>query len=189
MAFVTDKKEWDDWERENERIARDYWARAAAHHKTSRATPQWRNGKKPQPKDASGWKACVKFVKASRHHRGQAQQLLRIIRCSQLMHGFEAEVNWYTGGNSYVTLPTAVAEAVPGVYLAKARFRLSKEAARDKGPETPVASISHLRLLGTQKEFVKLAAECTGTLGKPQRGRLVQMLQQGDDSMSDAESV
>ena len=75
-------------------------------------------------------------------------QLIHVLTCSELLHGVEAEVNWYTGGNSYVTLPTAVAEKRPGVYLAKAKFIRFKDFPEDEqGPERAVASISHLRWL------------------------------------------
>ena len=89
-----------------------------------------------------------------------SMSLIHVIASSGLLHGFQAEVNWYTGGNGYVTLPTAMAVKKPGVYLVKAKhirwLDLSEE---DQGPQTPSASITHLRWLGTRSQFVKMASE------------------------------
>ena len=130
---------------------------------------------------SKGWKACVKFLRKDYKEMCNASrpsvQLLRITSCSELMHGFEAEVNWYTGGNEYVTLPTAVAEAKPGVYLAKTKWlRLKDFAQDDVGPQTPVASIDHLRWLGTTRELMAMTKASRKELGKKKYDRLVEML-------------
>ena len=118
-------------------------------------------------------------------------QLIHVLTCSELLHGVEAEVNWYTGGNSYVTLPTAVAEKRPGVYLAKAKFIRFKDIPEDEqGPQTAAASISHLRWLGTRKEFMKIAQSpiCIKHTGKRKHDRLMEMLTFNCDC-SDVETV
>ena len=70
-------------------------------------------GKKPRV--FTGWKVCKNLLRKSmKEIRKGSFQLIHVLTCSQLLHGVEAEVNWYTGGNSYVTLPTAVAEKRPG---------------------------------------------------------------------------
>ena len=85
-------------------------------------------------------------------------QLINVLCCSKLLHGVEAEVNWYIGGNSYVALPTAVAAKRPGLYLAKAKFVRFKDLPEDEqGPQTAAASITCLRWLGARKEFMKMA--------------------------------
>ena len=118
----------------------------------------------------------------------QAVSLIHVISCSGLLHGVQAEVNWYTGGNGYVTLPNAIAEKKPGVYLAKAKHMgwedLDDE---DRGPQTPSASITHLRRLGTRSQFVKMADEKGTAFGKKKYERLMEMLTFNvDDSVSDA---
>ena len=136
------------------------------------------------PSISKGWKACVKFLRKDYKEMRKASpnsfQLLSITSCAELMHGFEAEVNWYTGGNEYVTLPTAVAEAEPGVYLAKAKsIRMQDLAEEDQGPQTPAASITYLRLLGTATEFIKMTKESRKELGKKKQERLMEMLDGG----------
>ena len=70
-------------------------------------------GKKPRV--FTGWKVCKNLLRKSmKEIRKGSFQLIHVLTCSELLHGVEAEVNWYTGGNSYVTLPTAVAEKRPG---------------------------------------------------------------------------
>ena len=121
-------------------------------------------------------------------------QLIHVLTCSELLHGVEAEVNWYTGGNSYVTLPTAVAEKRPGVYLAKAKFIRFKdfpeEPEDEQGPERAVASISHLRWLGARKEFMKIAKSPNSIkhIRKNKHEHLMEMLNFNCDS-SDVETV
>ena len=118
-------------------------------------------------------------------------QLIHVIACSELMHGIEAEVDWYIGGNSYVTLPTAVAEKRPGVYLAKAKFLRFKDFPEDEqGPQTAAASISRLRWLGARKEFMKMAKlpNVIKSIGKNKHRRLMEMLNFNCDS-SEVEEV
>ena len=137
----------------------------AAMGKTTRANvqPQSRKrgtaGAEKKPREFKGWKVCKNLLRKSmKEIRKGSFQLIHVLTCSELLHGVEAEVNWYTGGNSYVTLPTAVAEKRPGVYLAKAKFMRFKDFPEDEqGPETAVASISRLRWLGARKEFMKIA--------------------------------
>ena len=116
-------------------------------------------------------------------------QLIRIIEGTKLMHGFQAEVNWYTGGNSYVTLPTAVAAKGfqgPGFYLAMTKWvRMKDVPEEDWGPQTPVASICKLRWKGTDIYFRSILSDLLTRkiLGKKKYNRLLQML----DRPSDAE--
>ena len=134
------------------------------------------------PSTSKGWKACVRFLRKGRKEMRKAHpnslQLLRIIECSDLMQGYEAEVNWYTGGNKIVTLPTAVAVAEPGVYLAKAKYIPMQDLdEEDQGPQSPGASITCLRWLGTASEFIKMTKESQKALGKKKHDRLMEMLQ------------
>lgn len=134
---------------------------------------------------SKGWKACVKFLRNDRADcsKRAKSQLIRVIACSALWHGMEAEVNWYTGGNAYVQLPTAVAVAMPGVYLVKATW--SHVRGDDGGPDSPVASIDHLRWLGTALEILEMTEAFGKELGKKQYDRLVEMLTFNCDSPSD----
>ena len=123
--------------------------------------------------------------------RKGSTQLIHVLFCSVLMHGIEADVNWYTGGNSYVTLPTAVAENRPGIYLANAKFNRMKDLPEeDQGPQTAIASITRLRWLGARNEFLKIAT-CPNSvrqLGKNKHDRLMEMLNANCDS-SEVEDV
>ena len=63
-----------------------------------------------KPRESKGWKVCKNLLRKSmKEIRKGSFQLIHVLTCSAC-----AEVNWYTGGNSYVTLPTAVAEKRPG---------------------------------------------------------------------------
>ena len=147
-------------------------------------------GKKPRV--FTGWKVCKNLLRKSmKEIRKGSFQLIHVLTCSELLHGVEAEVNWYTGGNSYVTLPTAVAEKRPGVYLAKAKFIRFKDFPEDEqGPQTAAASISHLRWLGARKEFMKIAKSPNSIkhIRKNQHQHLMEMLNFNCDS-SDVETV
>ena len=115
----------------------------------------------------------------------QAVSLIHVISCSGLLHGVQAEVNWYTGGNGYVTLPYAVALKKPGVYLAKANhIRFNDLSEEDQGPQTPCVSITHLRWLGTQSQFVKMASERGREFGKKKYALLMEMLTVNVDPVS-----
>ena len=147
----------------------------------------------PEPRIFKGWATLAEFLqKDSTEQRSESSDtthLIHIISCSEVNRGFQAEVNWYTGGNGYVTLPNAVAEKKPGVYLAKAKHMgwedLDDE---DRGPQTPSASITHLRRLGTRSQFVKMADEKGTAFGKKKYERLMEMLTFNvDDSVSDAD--
>ena len=150
-------------------------------------------GKKPRV--FTGWKVCKNLLRKSmKEIRKGSFQLIHVLTCSELLHGVEAEVNWYIGGNSYVALPTAVAAKRPGVYLAKAKFIRFKdfpeEPEDEQGPERAVASISHLRWLGARKEFMKIAKSPNSIkhIRKNQHQRLMEMLNFNCDS-SDVETV
>ena len=110
-------------------------------------------------------------------------QLIHVLACSELLHGVEAEVNWYIGGNSYVTLPPAVAPARPGVYLARVHLGLF-------GQGWTAASIKYLRWMGARKEFMKMAKlpNSIKYLGKNKHSRLMEMLNFNCDS-SEVEEV
>ena len=117
-------------------------------------------------------------------------QLIHVLACSELLHGVEAEVNWYLGGNSYVILPTAVAETRPGIYLARAKFIRPKGLPEDEqGPETAAASITCLRWLGARKKFMKMAKlpNSIKHLGKNKHNRLMEMLNFNCDSSEEME--
>jgi hypothetical protein len=114
-------------------------------------------------------------------------QLIRIIEGTKLMQGFQAEVNWYTGGNSYVTLPTAVAAngfQGPGFYLAMTKWvRMKDVPEEDLRPETPVASICKLRWKGTHHYFRSIISDVHArkVLGNKKVCRLLQMLDRPSD--------
>ena len=133
-----------------------------------------------KPSRFKGWGVCEKFIRKSVKEMCKGStQLIHVIACSELLHGMEAEVNWYTGGNSYVTLPAAVAEAKPGVYLTRAKFnRMKRLPEEDQGPDSPAASITHLRWLGTRGEFSRMAQwhKSGKNLGKQKQERLMEML-------------
>ena len=143
-------------------------------------------------KRPKGWRACTKFLSGTSEPKLRASnghdQLLRIIQSSHVLNGVEAEVNWYSGGNSYVALPASVAEVMPGVYLAKARFTPRRHHADDEsGPQAKTASIWHLRLLGTAGEFITATKENRKTLGRTKTSRLIQMLSEPIQSSPDVE--
>ena len=122
-----------------------------------------------KPRDFKGWKVCENLLHQSMEEiRKGPFQLIHVLACSELLHGVEAEVNWYIGGNSYVTLPPAVAEVVPGVYLAKVYLGLF-------GQGFTAASITRLRWLGARKEFMKMAKLPNSIIGKDKHGRLMEM--------------
>ena len=139
-----------------------------------------------------GWDLCQRLLRKNlKEIRKGSTQLIHVLVCSVLMHGIEADVNWYTGGNSYVTLPTAVAEKRPGIYLANAKFKRMKDIPEeDQGPETAIASITRLRWLGARNDFLKVA-KCPNSvkqLGKKKHDRLMEMLNVNCDS-SEVEDV
>ena len=134
-----------------------------------------------EPECFKGWTIATEFLRQD--CKEQRTELVHVISCSELMDGVQAEVNWYTGGNSYVTLPKTAAAKRPGVYLVKANhiqwMDLSDE---DQGPQTPSASITHLRWLGTRSQFVKVADARGVELGKKKVGLLTEMLNVNVDS-------
>ena len=125
-----------------------------------------------------GWVAVAEFLRAEpRGDVSNALQLIHVLSCSRLEVGFQAEINWYTGGNNYVTLPYAVVEKTPGVYFARAKhIRWLDKPDEDEGPETPSASISHLRWLGTRHQFLKAVKEKGRDFGKKKFALLMEML-------------
>jgi hypothetical protein len=134
-----------------------------------------------------GWKSLEKFLrkdyKEMCNTKKDSFQLLRVIESRQRqVQGVEAEVNWYTGGNSYVTLPTAVAAngfQGPGFYLAMTKWvRMKDVPEEDWGPKTPVASITDLRWKGTTWYFKEIAfsRRVLKALGKKKYNRLMEML-------------
>ena len=147
----------------------------------------------PEPRIFKGWATLAEFLlKGTTKRQSESSDtthLIHIISCSEVNRGFQAEVNWYTGGTSFVTLPNAVAEKKPGVYLAKAKhIRWLDLDDEDRGPQTPSASITHLRRLGTRSQFVKMADEKGTAFGKKKYERLMEMLTFNvDDSVSDAD--
>ena len=160
----------------------------AAMVKTTRAKAQPQSQKRrtavavarQKPRGFKGWKVCENLLRQSMERiRKGSFQLMHVLACSELMHGVDAEVNWFIGGNSYVTLPTAVAEKRPGVYLAKAKFIRTKDIPEDEqGPQTAIASITCLRWLGSRNAFMKMATspKCIEKVGKSKHDRLMEML-------------
>ena len=105
--------------------------------------------------------------------------LMNIISCDNLDLGARAEVNWYIGGNSYVKIHTAVAEANTGVHLARTRWIRPESMDEDNvGPAGPHATISELRRLGNRHEFVELANQSRSRrqITKYQYDHLMEML-------------
>ena len=72
----------------------------------------------PEPRIFKGWATLAEFLlKDSTKRQSESSDtthLIHIISCSEVNRGFQAEVNWYTEGNGYVTLPNAVAEKNQG---------------------------------------------------------------------------
>ena len=61
--------------------------------------------------------------------------------------------------------------------MAKTKWlRLKDFAQDDVGPQTPVASIDHLRWLGTTRELMAMTKASRKELGKRKYDRLVEML-------------
>ena len=151
---------------------------------------------RPAHKDHPGWKACMRMLPDTRQRQRQKHrashkglQLFHIKECSELMHGMEANVAWYTGGREAVTLPEEDEEAAPGVYTGICHplwDRVADE--EDAGPQTPVAGITQLRWLGTTRDFIKFAKESRSDLGEQRYARLMEMLQAGPHDSSDADS-
>jgi len=131
---------------------------------------------------SKGWGACVEFLsKDCTDMCNTAQpsdQLIHMYVCSPMRLGVQAEVDWYTGGSSLVEIPAAGLALMPGVYLAKTKwFRMGPNGFRkDLGPDTPVASINHLRWLGTRSELLETTKASKEILGKTKYDSLVQML-------------
>ena len=146
----------------------------------SRRPPEWRApiGLGPFPSVAA-WKACWTLL--GRDYKQicgpgpNGFHLVHIIACSGLMHGYEAEVNWYTGGNCIVTMPTAVAEATPGVYLVKRKITRLYMHDEDLCA-TPAGSITHLRRLGSSAEFIQMTFVQSDKLGSFRYDKLMDML-------------
>ena len=139
----------------------------------------------------SGWITVAEFLrkdsKALSRDNQNCIQLIHVLSCAELSVGMQAEVNWYTGGNHYVTLPNAVTEKPPGIYFAKAKhIRWTDLSEEDQGPQTPMASITNLRWLGTRRQFLKIAKERGREVGKKSFGLLMEMLTANYDSSSDA---
>jgi hypothetical protein len=146
----------------------------------SRRPTEWRSpiglGQFPS---AAAWKACGNFLgrdyKEICRSGPNCFRLVHIIACSGLMHGYEAEVNWYTGGNCIVTMPTAVAEATPGVYLVKRK--ITRLFMHDEDLcATPAGSMTHLRRLGSSAEFIQMAFVQSDKLGSFRYDKLMDML-------------
>ena len=108
-----------------------------------------------------------------------------------MLHGIEAQVRWYAGGDDLVSLPTAVAALVPGVYMVKPKFFPVKSTDDDDyGPHTPVASISQLRWLDTMSEFdrrVMVLGRFSAFLDQEKYQRLRTML--GDYDLDEGNSL
>ena len=137
-------------------------------------------------KTVVGSRVCNRmFRKSFKEIRKGSYQVIHVLACCELMHGIEAAVHWCAGGSSLVTLPTAVAEIKPGVYLARAKFNRMKDIPKDdRGPETPIASLTHLRWLGARDEFIMMAEspQCIKAFGKNKHNHLMQMLSCGCNS-------
>ena len=131
-----------------------------------------------EPGAFEGWTALAEFLRRDREELNTEcpnwgfQEPIHVISCSETMYGFLAEVKWYTGGSSYVTLPTAVAEKKPGVYLARAKNIRWHYPATLAG----LQSIAHLRFLGTRSEIVKMADAKGRDLANEELELLMEML-------------
>jgi hypothetical protein len=163
-------------------------AKATQKPQSRDATPQSRvklvRSPQSRAKFLKPWNECVAFLrkdfKEMCNTSKDSYELIRVIEGTELMQGVQAEVNWFTGGNSYVTLSTAVAAKSfkgPGVYLAKVKWPpfVGEE---DWGPQTPLASICNLRWKGTNSYFEERAndAKVAKLLGKKKYDHLLQML-------------
>ena len=83
--------------------------------------------------------------------------------------------------NMYVAQTTAVAAVKPGVYLAKMKNLLPDDiaedaASRDKPEYTPVMSMTSLRFLDTERDFMRCLKAERGNLGAANHFRLMRML-------------
>jgi hypothetical protein len=192
--------------------------RTKAHNAKAKAKPKAKKAKaKPKAKKPPGltrtntpetnWRATFKYLKQAYYHFQYPSiplKLLRIVRCSSLMTGVEAEVRWLTGGISLVTLPAAVAAVKPGVYFATAcptphpEVHYSPGWSLDVDASTPEASLRRLRWVGTRVEIFQAALESKEKLisgafrssyGRMAYLHLMQMLQDDSDSDSDSEAA
>ena len=140
-----------------------------------------------------GWQTVVEFLRDPSKERAngltESSQLIHVITCANLMHGVQAEVNWYTGGNGYVNLPYVISPKKSGVYSARANH-IQWNNGPDSGPDEPSASITHLRWLGSRKQFLECAvARGKSDLVKKHLGLLMEMLTVNVDSVSDSDST
>ena len=164
----------------------------------SRATngPQSRGKKGPQRpptpeagKGAEGvsekdWQACIRFLrkdfaqmmpssrkKCGTHYPIQLIHVIGSYNSGYPRTGVNCDVNWYIGGNSYVVANNreyGVAALTPGIYLAKTLW-LQRQPWWTPGSHE--AEISHLRWLGSPREFAaklltKHTSFITNTLGE-----------------------
>ena len=131
-----------------------------------------------QPRGFEGWGACKRHLRRQfQEIRKGSSQLVHVLACSKTVHGIEAAVNWYIGGNELVTMPSAVAVPLPGVYLVRAKFiRMHGVLDVDQWSGRPRPSLTHLRWLGARDEFIKMARCSRMALGKNKHRHLMQML-------------
>ena len=134
--------------------------------------------------NSDGWKACVKFLgqdyKSMCDTRKPSYQLLHVNAYESMLHGIEADVNWYIGGNAYVTITAPQSRGAwrcPGVVLAKTKFLQVRDLHdADVGPHTIHARISNIRWLGYTNEFAAMTVASRKELGKKKYDRLMEML-------------
>ena len=140
---------------------------------------------------AKGWAEITRFLQkdAKAHHRDSPshKELIHILACSWVNGELQAEVNFYTGGNHYVAFTPVVTEKAPGIYFATTKHvKWSDLSEEDRGPQTPVATVSHLRWLGTRRDFLGTLTENSRHLGKKKLGMLKDMLTHNVGESSDA---
>ena len=97
-----------------------------------------------------------------------------------MIHGIEADVNWYIGGNAFVTVAAPHSRGAwrcPGVVVAKTTFLQVRDLdGDDVGPHTIHARISNIRWLGYTDEFMAMTRASRKELGKKKYDRLMEMM-------------
>ena len=162
----------------------------------------------PQPRSrlpgAEGWIPCFKWLQVpDRYHTKQilpepSVQLFLIKDCSLVQYAmkkpeWQAEVVWYWGGHSLVTMPTAKAEKLRGVYFGTVKSTYDPAAQAEEAGmflDVPDASMTYVRMLGTREGFIAAAADyhAKGKLKDAPYFRLMEMLEPPDWTDTDWDS-
>ena len=87
--------------------------------------------------------------------------LAKILSCSNLLHGIQAEVNFLPGGNELVRVPDSIGMLRQGsVYMVDCRFDDCSEGGKCLD-DYASCELQKAKLVGSQKEFENLVKRCT----------------------------